>query len=100
MSFTGKWNGIIFMLSKLTQTQKVKSSLFSFTCGIQTQTKAMKVGLSEKRKGATYWKGGQETTGDRGKKMQGKYQCDRGILHTCQKLHNESHYFVQLMHTN
>lgn len=52
------------------------------------------------KEGATYWKGGQETTGDRGKKMQGKYQCDRGILHTCQKLHNESHYFVQLMHTN
>lgn len=63
MSFAGKWNGIIFMLSKLTQTQKVKSSLFSFTCGIQTQTKAMKVGLSEKRKGATTGKVGRKLLG-------------------------------------
>lgn len=70
MSFAGKWNWIIFMLSKLTQTQKVKSSLFSFTCGIQTQRKAMKVGLSKKRKGATTGKVGRKLLGIGAKRCQ------------------------------
>lgn len=64
---------IIFMLSKLTQTQKDKTSLFSFTCGIQIQTKAIESRTIWEKEGSYYWEGGQETTGDGGKKMQGKY---------------------------
>lgn len=64
--------GIIFMLSKLTQTQKNKSSLFLFTCRIQIQTKAMKVDYLRKGR-ELLLESGQETTGMRAKKMQGKY---------------------------